>query len=82
MSNVIFNHERSKKATNLSIDAELLKAAREFEINISRACEAGLAKAVTEARAAQWLRDNAEALVSSNLHAEKHGIPLARHRQF
>jgi len=30
----------------------------------------------------QWLHDNKAALESSNEHVEKHGLPLARHRQF
>jgi len=60
----------------------LLTEARALNINISRACEAGLAKAVADVQAAQWLRDNAEALTSSNGYVDKQGIPLAQYRQF
>ena len=51
-------------------------------INVSRAAEAGLREAVREARAAEWQRENAEAIDSSNAWVEANGLPLARYRQF
>lgn len=71
-----------RKPTNLSLDADLIREARSFGVNISQAAEAGVRRAVAEARAAQWRRDNAEAVASSNRWVEESGLPLARHRQF
>jgi antitoxin CcdA len=71
-----------RKPTNISLDSDLLEAAKALGVNISRACERGLAEQVSETRAERWLAENREALESSNLYVEKHGLPLARHRQF
>jgi len=50
-------------------------------VNLSQAAEAGLRRAVAEAKARVWQRENAAALASSNEWAEKHGLPLDKHRQ-
>ena len=71
-----------RKPTNISLDSDLLEAAKALGINISRACERGLAEQVSETRAERWLEENKQALESSNLYVEKNGLPLARHRQF
>lgn len=72
----------AKRAANLTIDADLLAEARQFDINISRAAEAGIAKAVADAKTARWKKDNSEALQSSNAFVDAHGLPLAQFRQF
>ena len=72
----------ARKPANLSLDPELVLAAKELKINISRAAEDGLRKAVSEARAAAWKAENAEAIASSNAYVEEHGLPLAKYRQF
>jgi antitoxin CcdA len=72
----------AKRATNISLNADLLSAAKDHGINISQACEGGLAKAVIAARRERWLAENAEAIESSNAYVEKYGLPLAKYRQF
>jgi antitoxin CcdA len=72
----------SRKAANLSLDSELLSQARELDINLSRAAEDGIAKAVKAERERRWLEDNAEAIRAENDHIEKHGLPLAKYRLF
>ena len=71
-----------KKATNLSISASLLAEAKELKINVSRAAEAGLDRAIAEKRAEVWLQENRDALQSSNDYVERNGLPLAKYRQF
>ena len=71
-----------RKPTNVSLDSDLLEAAKALGINISRACERGLAEQVSETRATRWLEENEHALASSNAFVEKRGLPLVRHRQF
>ena len=71
-----------RKPTNVSLDSDLLEAAKALGVNISRACERGLAEQVAETRAERWLEENRHALESSNRFVEKSGLPLARHRQF
>ena len=72
----------AKRPTNVSLSRRLLQEAREHGINISRACERGLAEQVAESRAKKWLAENDKAIQSSNAHVEAHGLPLARHRRF
>lgn len=71
-----------RKATNLSLDVQLLKEARALGINISRSAEAGIAEAVRSSRREQWLLENSSAIDSSNAYVEEMGLPLARYRQF
>jgi antitoxin CcdA len=71
-----------RRATNVSLNEELLIEAKELRINVSRAAERGLAQAIIEKRAELWLSENKAAIESSNEYVEKHGLPLTRHRQF
>lgn len=71
-----------RKATNLSLDAELLRDARALGLNVSRAAEDGLRAAVRSARAAARRAENAEAIASANAWVEKNDPPLAAYRQF
>lgn len=72
----------AKKATNVSLAEPLLAEAKELRINISQAAEAGVAQAVAEKRAEQWVQENIETFESSNAYVEKHGLPLAMYRMF
>jgi antitoxin CcdA len=63
-----------KRATNLSINAELLREAKELDINLSAEFEKHLSGVVRERRAEQWLRENQEAIAAYNRMVEKHGI--------
>ncbi len=72
----------TRKAANLSLDSELLTQARELDINLSRAAEDGIAKAIKAERERRWLEENAEAIRAQNDYIEKNGLPLAKYRQF
>jgi antitoxin CcdA len=71
-----------RRATNITLPEPLLQAARALNINLSQACERGLAAAVAETRAQQWLQDNRDAMDAWNAYVEHHGLPLAVFRQF
>jgi antitoxin CcdA len=71
-----------RKATNVSLNTDLLDQARALEINISRACERGLVEQIEEVRAARWREENRTAIVSSNDYVDRKGLPLAGHRRF
>ena len=71
-----------RKPTNLSLDAGIVRAARELDINISRACEQGLATEIARERRRRWLEENREAITASNAYVEQHGLPLTDLRQF
>ncbi|MGB7542899.1 MAG: type II toxin-antitoxin system CcdA family antitoxin [Burkholderiales bacterium] len=65
---------RRKKATNLSIDSDLLALARRLKLNLSQVVEAGLVDAIRQHERAQWLEKNRAALDAYNDHVEKHGV--------
>ena len=56
--------------------------ARELDINVSQACERGLAAEVGAAKAQRWLGENRAAMEAWNEYVEQHGLPLAEFRQF
>jgi antitoxin CcdA len=71
-----------KRATNVTLNESLLDAARQLGINLSRACERGLQMQIAEVQAQRWRDENQAAIASSNDYVERHGLPLAKFRQF
>lgn len=71
-----------RKSTNVTLAVALVDEAKALGVNLSQAAEAGVAQAVARKRAEVWLAENREALESSNAFVEKHGLPLARYRNF
>jgi len=82
MANTHQTADNVRRATNVSINAQLLAEARALDVNISRAAEQGLARAIAERRTALWLEENQAALESSNAYVEQYGLPLAQYRGF
>ena len=76
------NGRALRKATNVSLDAGLIEAARELDINVSQACEQGLARRVAEVRAERWRDENRAAIEEWNAWIARNGLPLERHRRF
>jgi antitoxin CcdA len=62
-----------KKPTNVSINTDLLKRAKDMEINLSATLEKALVAEVRKRRGEQWLKNNAEAIREHNAFIEKHG---------
>jgi antitoxin CcdA len=69
-----YSSQAPKKATNLTINADLLRKAREMDINLSATLEQALAAAVKLRQREQWLAKNKDAIAAYNEHVEKHGI--------
>ena len=76
------NAGKRKRATNVSIDSELLDEARELGINLSQTFESHLEVVVRESRAERWKRENAEAIESYNARIARHGLFGDRRRRF
>ncbi len=76
------NAHSPRKATNLSLDANLIQDARDLGVNLSRAAEEGVRKAVAEEKGKRWLDENRAAIESSNAYVRENDLPLARYRQF
>jgi antitoxin CcdA len=71
-----------KRAVNLSIDEEILAAAKAQGINLSQTLEDELRKRTQEAREAKWREENREAMESHNRFIEKHGIWGEKYRSW
>jgi antitoxin CcdA len=78
----LFQFTAAKKATNVSLPADLVEEAKRLGINMSQACETALSQQVRKALGEEWKRENREAIESSNEYVRKHGLPLDRYRQF
>jgi len=82
MSSALRVKTATRRAANLSINAQLLAEAKALQVNLSKAAEQGLVMAIAQKRSEIWRQENEDALESSNAYVEKHGLPLAKHRQF
>ena len=71
-----------KKATNLSVNKELLDEARRLNINLSATLEQALTEKVRQERRKQWLQNNREAIEACNALAEQNGLFSDKHRVF
>ncbi|HFG1952045.1 TPA: type II toxin-antitoxin system CcdA family antitoxin, partial [Vibrio cholerae] len=69
-----FSTQAPKKATNLSLNSELLAEAKRLNINLSATMEKALEKEVSSRLKAEWLEKNAEAIETCNELTEKHGL--------
>ncbi|MEZ2221398.1 type II toxin-antitoxin system CcdA family antitoxin [Rhizobium sp. RCC_161_2] len=72
----------TRRSANLTLNKDILSEARELGINISRAAEDGLSRAIRSERERRWRAENAEAIADANAYIENHGLPLAKYRQF
>ncbi len=57
-----------------------MREARELKINVSQACERGLAAEVAATKAQRWLEENRAAIEAWNEYVEQQGLPLADFR--
>ncbi|EGQ9464087.1 plasmid maintenance protein CcdB [Vibrio cholerae] len=77
-----FSTQAPKKATNLSLNSELLAEAKRLNINLSATMEKALEKEVSSRLKAKWLEQNAEAIEACNELTEKHGLFSDSYRVF
>lgn len=63
-----------KKATNLTVNRDLLRQARELGINLSCSFEEHLAEVVRARRCEQWREENREAIEEYNRRVACRGV--------
>jgi antitoxin CcdA len=66
------------KAEGPALPQKLLDEAVRLKVDLTGRSEDEVRRAVREA----WIDENREAIESSNAWVEKHGLPLAKYRQF
>lgn len=70
----IYDPRAAKRATNLSINNDLLRRARELGINLSSEFERALERVVKRRLAERWRAENRRAIASYNEHVAEHGV--------
>ena len=70
----LFDPTAPKKSTNLSINSDLLRQAKERHINLSQALELRLAELLREEKRRNWQEENREAIEDYNRRIEAIGI--------
>lgn len=76
------NAQTFRKSTNLSLPSDMVEEARALGVNLSRAAEEGIAKALKAEREKRWKEENREAIEAANAWVEANGLPLEKHRMF
>jgi antitoxin CcdA len=69
----LYNPHAKKKATNLSINSDLLKKAKELHINISNSLEKTLIELIKEKEMKNWESQNKTSIDSYNERVSKDG---------
>ncbi len=70
----VYSVNAPKKATNLSINSDLLRQAKEYGINLSAALEKSLEEMVRKEKEKRWLEENKEAIEAYNERVRKYGV--------
>jgi antitoxin CcdA len=71
---MLFNPQAPKRATNLSVNSDLLRQARELDINLSAAFEEALSSLVVARQQQVWLEQNKHAIEVYNQQVEENGL--------
>jgi antitoxin CcdA len=69
----LYNADAPKKATNLSLNSDLLAKSRALNINLSATLEQALQQELARAEAAEWAKANKAAIKAYNAFVEDHG---------
>ena len=69
----LYNFEAPKKATNLSLNSDLLKKSRALNINLSATLEQALKDKLKSVEAKKWQQDNKNAIHAYNDFVEENG---------
>ena len=68
-----YDRAAPKRATNLSVNSDLLRRARELDVNLSATLEQALSDEVRRRQRDAWLNENRAAIDAYNAAVEKHG---------
>lgn len=71
-----------KKATNLTLNTEVLAEAKKLGINISKVCDAFLESLVRSEKERRWKSENQDFINEYNQITEEKGLPLDKWRTF
>lgn len=72
----------AKKATNITLSAEVLAEAKALGINISQACDQFLRELVSSERGRRWQQEHAGFIAAYNETVAAQGLPLEQWQTF
>ena len=72
----------AKRATNLSLSADVLDAAKSLQINISQICDSHLREVVRLEQKHRWRKEHADFIAAYNATIETEGLPLDEWKTF
>ena len=78
----LYDTSAPKKATNLSINSDLLNRARSLNINLSSTLEAALKQVLAEQHQKQWKIENRAGIQAYNDFVEDNGCFSDEYRSF
>ena len=77
----VYSIDAPKKATNLSINSDLLRQAKEYGINLSATLEASLEALIRKEKEKRWLEETQDAVEEYNEYIRKNGTLAMRIRK-
>ena len=78
----VYDLQAPKKATNVSINSDLLQKARELKVNLSATLESAIEEKLKVIEAEQWRKDNKQSIEKYNDFVEENGLLSDEHRAF
>jgi antitoxin CcdA len=72
----------ARKAHELTVSKALIAEAEALGLDVTGAAEQGIARAIKAEKERRWKIENADAIKADNEYVAKHGLPLAKYRQF
>ncbi len=78
----LYDTDAPKKATNLSLNSDLLVKAKDLQINLSATLEQALKEKLAEQEAKNWAEENKKAIQAYNDFVEEHGCFADEFRSF
>lgn len=78
----LYNYDAPKKATNLSLNSDLLRRSRALNINLSATLEQALKAKLAETKAEKWKAENRNAIQAYNEFVKEHGCFSDDFREF
>lgn len=70
----LYNPDAPKKSTNLSINSDLIRQAKESHINLSKVLEQRLIEMLLEEKRRKWREENRDAIDDYNRRIEASGL--------
>lgn len=77
-----FDADAPKKATNVTINSDLLRQAKEFHVNLSQTLEKRLVEILRVEKRKQWLQSNRKAINDYNRRVAAKGVFSDGQRSF